>query len=77
MYQTISINNFELKLTLISIVQQNQFGRSPLEDSNVHLAMFLKICDTIKMNIVTKDIIRLRLFYFSLRDKARGGFQSL
>ena len=74
--QTINANNFELKPALISIVQQAQFSGSPLDDPNI-LAMFLEICDIVKMNGVTKDTIRLRLFPFSLRDKARGWLQSL
>ena len=75
--QTINANNFELKPVLISMVQQAQFSGSPLDDPNIHLTMFLEICDTLKMNGVTKDTIRLRLFPFSLRDKARGWLQSL
>ena len=39
--------------------------------------MFLEICNTIKLNGVTEDMIRLRLFPFSLKDKARGWLQSL
>ncbi|KAI3451360.1 hypothetical protein Pfo_008025 [Paulownia fortunei] len=74
--QPINANNFELKPALISMVQQNQFGGSAVEDSNAHLAMFLEICDTIKMNGVPDDAIRLRLFPFSLRDKARLWLQS-
>ena len=75
--QTINVNNFELKPAWISMVQQNQFGVSPLEDPNVHLAMFLEICDIVKMNGVSKDSIWLRLFPFSLRDKARGWLQAM
>ncbi|KAI3451359.1 hypothetical protein Pfo_008024 [Paulownia fortunei] len=58
------------------MVQQNQFGGSAVEDPNSHLAMFLEICDTIKMNGVPDDAIRLCLFPFSLRDKARLWLQS-
>ena len=75
--QTINANNFELKPALISMAQQAQFSRSPLDDPNIHLAIFLEICNTVKMNGVTEDTIRLRLFPFSLRDKARGWLQSL
>ena len=75
--QTINANNFELKPALISMVQQAQFSGLPLEDPNIHLAMFLEICNTVKMNGVTEDTIRLRLFLFSLRDKTRGWLQSL
>ena len=75
--QTINANNFELKPVLISMVQQAQFSGLPLDDPNIHLAMFLEIYDIVKMNGVTEDTIRLRLFPFSLRDKARGWLQSL
>ena len=75
--QTINANNFELKPALISMVQQAQFSGLPLNDPNIHLAMFLEICNTIKLNGVTEDTIRLKLFPFSLKDKARGWLQSL
>ena len=74
--QTINANNFEPKPVLINMVEQAQF-RSPLDDPNMHLAMFLEIYDTVKMNGVTEDTIRLRFFPFSLRDKTRGWLQSL
>ncbi|KAI3472472.1 hypothetical protein Pfo_031258 [Paulownia fortunei] len=48
--QSINANNFELKPALISMVQQNQFGESVVEDPNAHLAIFLEIYDTIKTN---------------------------
>jgi len=64
-------NNFEIKPGLIQMVQQGQFGGNPTKDPNAHLVNFLKICDTIKMNGVSEDAIKLRLFHFSLRDKAK------
>ncbi|KAK6115709.1 hypothetical protein DH2020_007978 [Rehmannia glutinosa] len=53
------------------MVQQNQFGGFATEDPNSHLAHFIQICNTIKMNGVSDDAIRLRLFPFSLRDKSQ------
>ncbi|XP_022858269.1 uncharacterized protein LOC111379165 [Olea europaea var. sylvestris] len=53
------------------MVQQNHFGGAAVEDPNARLGSFLEICDTVKMNGVTEDAIRLRLFSFSLRDKAK------
>ena len=41
--QTVNANNFEFNPALINMVQQNQFGGSPLEDPNIHLAMFLEV----------------------------------
>ena len=68
----IAANNFELKPALIFMVQQSQFGGSLMEDHNLHLSVFLEVCDTLKINGASIDAIRLRLFPFSLRDKARA-----
>jgi len=76
-HPTIDVNNFELKPALISMVQQSQFGGTPLEDPNLYLLIFLEVCDTLKLNDVSTDAIRLRLFPFSLRDKARAWLYSL
>ena len=73
-YQPIDVNNFELKPALISMVQQQQFGGNPSEDPNGHLSNFLQLCGTIKMNGVDHIVIKLKLFPFSLRDKARNWF---
>ena len=73
----VEANNFELKPALLSMVQQNQFGGAYTEDPNLHLEIFLQYCDTLKLHNVSPDAIRLRLFPFSLRDKARAWLHSL
>ena len=70
-------NNFELKLALISMVQQSQFVGTPMEDPNLHFSVFVKVCDTLKFNGAPNDAIHLYLFPFSLRDKARACLHSL
>ncbi|KAJ4709095.1 DNA-directed DNA polymerase [Melia azedarach] len=55
--QAINANNFELKLALINFVKQDQYEGLSHEDPNIHLAMFLEVCDTIKMNGVDQDLI--------------------
>ena len=56
---TVEVSNFELRPTLISMVQQSQFGGSPMEDLNLHLSIFLEVSDTLKLNRVSTDAIRL------------------
>ena len=66
----VKANNFELNPSLISFVEREQFGGHPSENPNAHLRKFLVKCDTIKLNGVSTDAISLRLFPFSLRDRA-------
>ena len=77
MEPTIKANTFEIKPAYIQMVSQYQFIGLPSEDSNTHLASFLDICDTFKINGVSTDVIRVRLFPFSLRDKAKLWLSSL
>ncbi|XP_062094095.1 uncharacterized protein LOC133800149 [Humulus lupulus] len=75
---TMEANNLEIKPSLIQIVHNCvQFGGLPNEDLNLHITNFLELCDTFKMNGVSNDAIRLRLFPFSLRDRAKSLLISL
>jgi len=71
-HPNVEANNFELKLAVIFMVQQSQSGDILLEDPNLHLSIFLKVYDTLKPHRVPTNAIRLQLFSFSLRDKARA-----
>ncbi|XP_050875074.1 uncharacterized protein LOC127078683 [Lathyrus oleraceus] len=73
----INRNDFKLKPSLLSAVQQNQFSGSPTDGPNLHLSVFVQYTDTMKANGVSQEVIRLRLFPFSLRDRARAWLQSL
>jgi len=65
---------FELKSSLINLVQATQFSGKAHEDASAHLQNFLEIGSTIRINGVDKDVILLRLFPFSLEGKARKWF---
>jgi len=66
----VEANNFELNPVLISFVEREQFAGHQSENPNAHLRKFLAKCNTIKINRASSDAIRLRLFPFSLRDRA-------
>nr|GFA91072.1 hypothetical protein [Tanacetum cinerariifolium] len=64
----INANNFELKQTLINLVQSNQFtGR---QDPHNHLRFFNKVTSTFRHPEVPNTTIKLFLFPFSLEGEA-------
>nr|GEZ38265.1 reverse transcriptase domain-containing protein [Tanacetum cinerariifolium] len=65
----INANNFELKQTLINLVQSNLFmGR---QDPHNHLCFFNKVTSTFRHPEVPNTTIKLLLFPFSLEGEAR------
>jgi len=68
----VNVNHFEIKTGLINMVQANQFGGGTMEDPNAHLAQFTELANTVKINGVSEDVIKLKLFSFSLRDRAKA-----
>nr|GEU35760.1 reverse transcriptase domain-containing protein [Tanacetum cinerariifolium] len=65
----INANNFDLKQTLINLVQSNQFtGR---QDPHNHLRFFNKVTSTFRHPEVPNTTIKLLLFSFSLEGEAR------
>ena len=55
----IKTNNFELKPTLITMVQQHQFTGHPPEDPNEHMGRFMRMANTVKLNGVRLEVIKL------------------
>ena len=55
----VDANNFKLKPALIIMGQQNQFTGHPSEDPNLNMGRFLRMANTIKMNGVRSDVIKL------------------
>ena len=58
------------------MVQQSQFSGTPMEYCNLYLSVVLKVCYTLKINRASTYTIRLCLFLFSLKDKAREWLHS-
>ena len=66
--------NFELKSSLINMVRASLFCGKPNEEANAHLQIFLELCDTVVIRGVATDVVKLRLFQFSLLGKAKQWF---
>ena len=59
------------------MVQQHQFTGHPSEDLNEHMGRFMRMANTVKLNGVRPEVIKLQLFPFSSRDVAATWFDSL
>jgi hypothetical protein len=62
-------NSFEVIHGLLNFI--DQFGISASKDASMHLHDFCEICDRQKFKNVENDIVKLKLFPFSLRGKAK------
>ncbi|KAL8108518.1 hypothetical protein AgCh_024828 [Apium graveolens] len=77
LHPTIQANTFEIKPGTIQMVQNSvSFGGAATEHPNMYIRNFVEICSTFKYNGVTDEAIKLRLFPFSLRDKANDRLHS-
>ncbi|KAL4310373.1 hypothetical protein GQ457_01G019750 [Hibiscus cannabinus] len=64
--------HIELKPVMFNMLNTlGQFGGSPTENARQHLKSFLEICNSFKIHRVSNDILKLKLFPYSLRDKAK------
>ncbi|XP_050222552.1 uncharacterized protein LOC126672641 [Mercurialis annua] len=69
---------FEIKPSTIQLLENRRaFYGLKHEDPNAHIAKFLVVLNTFKLHGITADQIKLRMFPFSLRDKASLWLQSL
>ena len=69
-------DGFELNIGLVNMVQASPFCSKASEDANAHLQNFLEVSNAIDSKGTTLDIVRLRLFLFSLLGKAKTWFYS-
>nr|GEX30792.1 putative reverse transcriptase domain-containing protein [Tanacetum cinerariifolium] len=74
----IQVKKFGLKNDMIQQVQNScQFHGLPGDDANKHLDKFLHVTQSIKVNGVTDDALRLYLFPYSLTHHATAWFDHL
>ncbi|GKE17070.1 reverse transcriptase domain-containing protein [Tanacetum coccineum] len=64
-------NQFELKIGLLNLVTAIAFHGFENDDPHSHIRRFTKITQTVKLNNVPSDVVKLLLFSFSLEGAAR------
>ncbi|KAK8644700.1 hypothetical protein V6N13_124000 [Hibiscus sabdariffa] len=70
--------HFELKSVMFNMLNTlGQFGGTPTENARQHLKSFLEICNSFKIHGVSNDVLKLKLFPYSLRDKAKTWLNNL
>jgi hypothetical protein len=70
-------NFYEIKPALLNLVMKEQFSGASTVDAAPHLNNFIKLCEMQKYKDVDGDIIKLKLFPFSLRGRAKDWLLSL
>ncbi|KAK8985005.1 hypothetical protein V6N11_082625 [Hibiscus sabdariffa] len=70
--------HFELKPVMFNMLNTlGQVDGSPIENVRQHLKSFLEICNSIKIHGVSNDVLKLKLFPYSLRDTAKDWLNNL
>ena len=63
--------SYEIKPALLNLVMKEQFSGASTDDAASHLINFIELCDMQIYKEVENDIIKLKLFPFSLRGGAK------
>ena len=68
--------NISYPHSLIQLIQGNLFHGLPSEDPYAHLALYIEICNTVKIAGVPEDVVCLNLFSFCLAGEAKRWLHS-
>src|SRR3954463_8075452 len=68
--------SYEIKPALLNLVMKDQFSDAR-DEAALHINNFIELCHMQKYKEVDGDIVKLKLYPFSLRDEAKIWFQSL
>jgi hypothetical protein len=74
---SLEANFYEIKPPLLNLVMNEQFSSASTDDAASHLNNFVELCEMQKYKDVDGDIIKLKLFSFSLRGRAQDWLLSL
>jgi hypothetical protein len=74
----ITAAQFEFKPMMFQMLQTvGQFSGAATDDPHLHLKQFLEVASNFMIPGITDDAFRLRLFPYSLRDRAKSWLNSL
>jgi hypothetical protein len=68
---------YEIKPALLNLVMKEQFYGVSIDDVAAHLNNFVELCEMQKYKDVDEDIIKFKLFPFSVRERAKDWLLSL
>ena len=66
-----SAESCDINTALLNLVMKDQFFDTPNEDVVSHLNTFMELCDMQKQKDVENDVVKMKLFLFSLRHSAK------
>ena len=72
-----SAESCDINTDLLNLGMKGQFSGTHNEDAASHLNTFVELCDMQKNKDVDNDVVKLKLFPFALRDRAKIWFSSL
>nr|GEU65336.1 reverse transcriptase domain-containing protein [Tanacetum cinerariifolium] len=67
----INVDHFEIKTNLLQLVQANPYHGFERENPQTHINNFKRITSTLKFRDVPNDVIKLKMFSYSLEGSAR------
>jgi hypothetical protein len=65
---------FEIKTFIIKTIYEERFEGKPGQDPIAHLKKFEKRCQIIKLDNVSSEVIKIKMFSYSLGEKALNWF---
>src|SRR3954451_18065597 len=68
---------YEIKPALLNLIMKEKFSGISTEDDASHLNNFVELCEMQKYRDIDSNIVKLKLFPFSLRGRAKDWLLSL
>ena len=72
-----SAESCDINTALLNLVMKDQFSGTPNENAASHLNTFVELRDMQNKKDVDNDVVKMKLFLFSLCDSAKIWFSSL